>query len=157
MHIAGALVVALLAGGGLSAGLPFSSGFPAGNTFHIPLTDRQKAILRDQGLPEIYEELTPSQKSMILLIEELLENVEDKYGKEMLYENWQPETPDEPGVVSLEFRDPDWSGEVPNATVIRREAGGTVIISDDYESISAEILRQEPMQNPGRALTETAG
>ena len=150
MHIAGALFMALLAGGRLPAGLSFSSGLTDVRTFHIPLTDRQKAILRDQGLPEIYEELTPSQKSMILLIGELLENVEDKYGKKMLYEDWQPESPDEPGVVSLQFRDPDWDENTPNATVTRREFGGTVIISDDYESISADSLTDSREEKNGK-------
>ena len=150
MHIAGALFMALLAGGRLPAGLSFSSGLTDVRTFHIPLTDRQKAILRDQGLPEIYEELTPSQKSMILLIGELLGNVEDKYGKTMLYEDWQPEIPEEPGVVSLQFRDPDWDEETPNATVTRREFGGTVIISDDYESISADSLTDSREEKNGK-------
>ena len=132
MHITGALVLALLTGPFLSAGLSSLSAFLPDTEFHIPLTDRQKEILREQGLPEIYEELTAAQRDMILSIEQLLEKVEDKYGKEMVFESYQPGTEEAPDTVSVQFRDPDWDRSQPNATVTRKEENGIVSFYDEY-------------------------
>ena len=165
MHITVALFLALSAGTGLQAGLSSLSAFLPDTEFHIPLSDRQKAILREQGLPDVYEELTAAQRDMILSVEELLGEVEDKYGKEMLFEGYQPGTAENPDTVSLQFRDPDWGEEYGNAVVTRTEAGGVTSFSDNYELISAgwqtgDFLRdaaQRSAEMAGKGLAAAAG
>lgn len=135
MYTTGALILALLAGLLLPAEPAFLSVFLPHTDFHIPLNDRQRAILRDRGLPEVYEELDAAQRDMILSIEELLEEVEEKYGKTMLFENYRPGTAEKPCTVSLQFRDPDWTDDLRNATVVRTETDGIVSFYDDYVCI----------------------
>lgn len=139
MHITGALFLALSAGLSLQTGLSSLSAFLPDTQFHIPLTDRQKQILREQGLPEVYEELTAGQRDMLLSIEELMDEVEEKYGKQMLFEEYLPGTKDHPDTVSVQFRDPAWGEEYPNAVVTRTETGGILSFSDNYAVISAAL------------------
>ena len=140
MHITGALVLVLLTGSFLSAGLSSLSAFLPETEFHIPLKERQKEILREQGLPEMYEELTAAQRDMIMSVEELLEEVEEKYGKEMIFESYQPGTREDPDTVSVQFRDPDWETGL-YATVTRTQENGIISFSDDYEEPKRERHR----------------
>ena len=163
MHITGALVLALLTGSFLSAGLSSLSVFLPVTEFHIPLKERQKEIVREQGLPEVYDELTAVQRDMIMSIEELLEEVEKKYGKEMIFESYQPGTREDPDTVSVQFRDPDWDrGQY--ATVTRTEEHGVVFFSDDYpgsagnrteKNLLTEAAQDEPISFSSGMIVQT--
>ena len=54
------------------------------------LTDRQKDILKEKGLPTDFNELTYSQQNAIIEIEEMLSYLEDKYDTEFLYGGYTP-------------------------------------------------------------------
>ncbi len=51
-----------------------------GNQSDVLLNERQKEILVARGLPTEYDELTSSQKKVIVAIEEMLVHAENKYG-----------------------------------------------------------------------------
>ncbi len=55
------------------------------STSVVKLTQRQKSILKDEGLATNYEELTYSQKQGIMAIEDMLIYLENKYDKEFKY------------------------------------------------------------------------
>lgn len=54
----------------------------------IELTERQKKILRDEGLPEEYDQLTDSQKNAIVKIERALAYLEETYNDEFEYDGY---------------------------------------------------------------------
>lgn len=64
------------------------------------LTERQKAVLAQQGLPQNYEELSSRQKMSIDDIEEMLQAVETKYGIKFSYVDYTAEYELESGVLS---------------------------------------------------------
>ena len=53
--------------------------------YTVKLTERQKKILRDEGLPEEYDRLTDSQKNAIVKIESALSYLEETYEDEFEY------------------------------------------------------------------------
>ena len=51
----------------------------------VVLNERQKNILKEEGLPTDYEKLTPTQKMAIVSMEEMLQYADEKYGKTFCY------------------------------------------------------------------------
>ncbi len=65
-----------------------SSEEAASKEYTIELTERQKKILRDEGLPEEYDQLTDSQKNAIVKIERVLAYLEETYNDEFEYDGY---------------------------------------------------------------------
>lgn len=101
----------------------------------VVLTERQKEILEQSGLPTEYEELTLRQKSAIVKIEQMLVYLEEKYGKEFVYAGYVPgELMDEEHLQAYPADDP--AGEI--VTVWRdKEGEGEAAFRDDYPCILA--------------------
>lgn len=101
----------------------------------VVLTERQKEILEQGGLPTEYEELTIRQKSAIVKIEKMLVYLEDKYGKEFAYAGYVPgELMDEEHLLAYPADDP----ESQVITVWRNEEDGEEdAFEDDYPCILA--------------------
>ena len=65
-----------------------SSEEAASKKYTIELTERQKKILRDEGLPEECDQLTDSQKNAIVKIERALAYLEETYNDEFEYDRY---------------------------------------------------------------------
>jgi hypothetical protein len=59
----------------------------------VSLSERQKSILEENGLPTEYNELLPSQKAAIVAIEEMLCYVEEKYDTSFSYAGYIAASP----------------------------------------------------------------
>lgn len=59
----------------------------------VSLSERQKSILAENGLPTEYDELLPSQRSAIVAIEEMLCYVEEKYDTTFCYAGYVAASP----------------------------------------------------------------
>lgn len=111
------------------------------------MTERQKKILRENGLPEEYAKLTPRQKTIITDIGEMLMAVEAKYGKEFSYVGYTKET-DESGVLLA--KQIDSKSERDIITVRRSTEGGFV---DSYLEIGMRDIYEIRLQKMVEKLT----
>ncbi len=103
-----------------------------GQEQEIVLTERQKEILRENGLPEDYAALSDLQKSGITAIEHMLTHLEDTYHEEFVYNGYVP-----PGGVDPEYltayRKADPQEKL--ITVYRSYDGSQFIYRDDYQEV----------------------
>ncbi len=94
------------------------------------LNERQKEILRKEGLPTEYEELTLSQKAAIEAIENLLVYLEEKYEDTFSYSGYVAQSTVEEEHLIAECS----QGTV---TVYRRYVDGGWSYEDDYAEVCA--------------------
>lgn len=94
------------------------------------LTERQKKILAEQGLPQDYSQLTARQKMTITDIEQMLQAVESKYGKSFVYITYNAEKELESGVLTAYPE--NGNKQLDAFTVVRDSADGYV---DTYMSV----------------------
>ncbi len=118
------------------------------STSVVELTQRQKSILKDEGLATNYEELTYSQKQGIMAIEDMLIYLENKYNKEFKYLKYI--SPDNIENERERLRACDVGGDpiVDSFDVYRTENGFEdnymlVALRDDYtDYISGLIIKE---------------
>lgn len=100
------------------------------------LSERQKEILQNNGLPTDYDSLTPEQQRSITAIEEMLSYIEDKYGEEFTYSGYV----DEYGVETLTVYPSGEHTDFDMVTVTRKNDYGGYIYEDDYPAV---FLRED--------------
>lgn len=98
---------------------------------NVELNSRQIQILKDQGLPQNYSELSDSQKKAIISIEELLTSIESKYNMEFCYAGYA-----EASVLESERLIAYPAGGImsTDSFSVTRSADGT--ITDEYMNIA---------------------
>ncbi len=102
--------------------------------YTVELTERQKKILRDEGLPEEYDRLTDSQKNAIVKIESALSYLEETYEDEFEYTGYVS------GGLDGEYVTAKISGTLPEkiVTVYISYKNGKYSYFDNYEAKIAE-------------------
>ena len=102
--------------------------------YTVKLTERQKKILRDEGLPEEYDRLTDSQKNAIVKIESALSYLEETYEDEFEYTGYVS------GGLDDEYVTAKISGTLPEkiVTVYISYKNGKYSYFDNYEAKIAE-------------------
>lgn len=108
----------------------------------IILTDRQRQILQEMGLPEDYESLTDSQKSAITIIERALTYLEDFYGEEFLYVGYVAGGLDGQYLTAYAKDDP----ERKPITVDISYEDGEYHYTDDYQLLKASDEYEEALE-----------
>lgn len=113
----------------------------------VVLNDRQKKILRDQGLPEDYSQLTASQKNAIVKIERALTYLEETYKTEFEYEGYVS------GGLDGEYVTASVSGTKPKkvVTVHIFYENGKYMYRDNYE---AKMAEEEYVKEVGEFLKQ---
>ncbi len=107
------------------------SDVPNKNDPEVTLSERQKEILTEQGLPTEYEALAPHQQRAIVAIEEMLSYAEEKYDMAFSYAGYTEKGPME----KEHMRAYPTSGhmEVDSFTITKTENG----YEDDFISVAA--------------------
>lgn len=102
----------------------------------ISLTERQVEILAAEGLPGEYEALTWTQKKAIIAIEEMLQAVEQKYGREFAYAGYAAKQRLEPECL----RAYPVGGDRKKETFIasRKTVNGETVFRDNHLLIASE-------------------
>ena len=112
----------------------------------ISLTERQTEILSAMSLPTEYEALTWTQKKAIVAIEEMLQAVELKYGREFAYAGYTAKGILEP--EQLWAYPVDGNRETETFVVTRKTVDGEVVYRDgswptvDIERVKAEVVER---------------
>lgn len=103
----------------------------------IELTQRQKELLEEAGLPTDYDELTDTQKNAITSIESLLTYLEEKYQEEFCYLSYA-----EAGALEEEHLEayPKSGTRADVVTVYRTYEDGEYHYEDDYGNIGLKLL-----------------
>lgn len=103
----------------------------------LELTERQKALLEEQGLPTEYDKLTDTQKNAIVSVEALLTYLEEKYGEEFCYLSYA-----EAGPLEEEHLEAYPASGAPTdvVTVYRTYEDETYHYEDDYGNIQVTPL-----------------
>lgn len=100
----------------------------------VVLNERQKQILKDNGLSEAYDQLTDSQKDAIVKIERVLCYLEEKYNHQFEYDGYVASGIDGQYVT---VKIPDTQPEKIVTVDISYE-DGKYIYSDNYKELMAE-------------------
>lgn len=111
----------------------------------VTLTERQKNILSENGLPTEYNELTYSQKSAIVAIEEMLCAMETKYGISFEYAGYIPG-----GILEKEqliAYPSTGDSEDDIFTVTRTLENGEYIYKDGYKNLATKSVFNEFILN----------
>ncbi len=98
----------------------------------VVLTERQKEILRENGLPEDYAALNDLQKSAITAIERMLTHLENTYHEEFVYNGYVPSGGVDPEYLTA-YRKDDPQEKI--ITVYRKYDGSRFIYRDDYLAV----------------------
>lgn len=111
-----------------------NTGTGQSEKYTVELTERQKKILRDEGLPEEYDRLTDSQKNAIVKIERVLSYLEETYEDEFEYLGYVS------GGLDGEYVTAKISDTLPEkiVTVYISYKNGEYTYSDNYEAKIAE-------------------
>lgn len=101
------------------------------------LTQRQKELLEEMGLPTDYDKLTDTQKNAITSIEALLAYLEDKYQQEFCYLSYA-----EAGALEEEHLEAYPASGTPAdvVTVYRTYENGEYNYEDDYGKLGVKSL-----------------
>ncbi len=120
---------------------------------NVTLTERQQAILLDQGLPTVYDKLTERQKLSITDIEEMLQAVETKYGTDFVYVNYTAEKELESGILTAY---PAAGNQKRDMFTVERSTDGSFV--DTYMCIAArDVFEEYLMEYVGELIgTENA-
>ena len=119
---------------GCAGKAPDSGASGQSEKYTVELTERQKKILRDEGLPEEYDRLTDSQKNAIVKIERVLSYLEETYEDEFEYLGYVS------GGLDGEYVTAKISDTLPEkiVTVYISYKNGKYSYSDNYETKIAE-------------------
>lgn len=109
----------------------------------IELTQRQKELLEEAGLPTVYDELTDTQKNAVTSIESLLTYLEEKYHEEFCYLSYA-----EAGALEEEHLEayPKSGTRADVVTVYRTYEDGEYHYEDDYGNIGLKLLYESRMR-----------
>ena len=141
---------------GCAGKAPDSGASGQSEKYTVELTERQKKILRDEGLPEEYDRLTDSQKNAIVKIERVLSYLEETYEDEFEYMGYVS------GGLDGEYVTVKISGTLPEkiVTVYISYKNGKYSYSDNYDyldpadfQVYAEIRE---LRDAGESLVERA-
>lgn len=104
----------------------------AGEEAGVELTQRQKDLLEQLGLPTEYDELTDSQKNAVSSIEDMLTYLEDKYEQSFSYLSYAAA-----GVLEEEHLEayPSQGDLKDKVTVYRTYEDGAYQYEDDYRTV----------------------
>lgn len=110
---------------------------------NIELTQRQKELLEEMGLPADYDALTITQKNAIVSIEALLTYLEDKYGETFCYLSYA-----EAGALEEEHLKayPASGSPADVVTVYRSYEDGTYHYKDDYGNLQIRALYENKVK-----------
>jgi len=119
----------------------------------IILTDRQRQILQEMGLPEDYESLTDSQKSAITIIERALTYLEDSYGEEFVYDGYVA------GGLDGQYLSAYAKGDLERKTITVDidYKDGEYHYTDDYQLLKASDEYEEELEQHLRTLMAQDG
>ena len=117
----------------------------------IILSERQKAILAEVGLPTEYEALTRTRKKAIVAIEEMLQNVEQKYGRAFAYAGYIAKGVLEP--EQLWAYPVDGHRETETFVVTRKTVDGEIVYQDTHLLIAAKDKFSQYAQTELKAMT----
>ena len=117
----------------------------------ISLAERQVAILSSVSLPTEYDALTWTQKKAIIAIEEMLQAVERKYGREFVYAGYSAKSILEP--ERLWAFPVDGNQETETFVVTRKKVDGKVVYEDTYLLIAAKELFSRYIETELKAMT----
>ena len=117
----------------------------------IALSERQKAILAEVGLPTEYEALTRTRKKAIVAIEEMLQAVEQKYGCEFAYAGYIAKGVLEP--EQLWAYPVDGHRETETFVVSRKTVDDEVVYQDTHLLIAAKDKFSQYAQTELKAMT----
>lgn len=144
------MCVAILAGCGIrptGSGQPTADGNNAQNVQQrrrpAELTERQKDILEELGLPTDYNDLSPKEKSAIEAIEYMLSYLEGKYGEPFVYAGYV-----EGGGLEQEHLTayPESGSMNDEVTVYRSYEDDGFTCTDNYLNILAAPVYQKAME-----------
>ena len=108
------------------------------------LTERQIAILKENGLPTSYESLTMTQKSAIAAIEDMLCYLEGQYDDHFTYAGYVADSPVErEHLLALSEAYPN-CGQV---TVYRGYENGAFSYRDNYSTLAAKLMYEEALND----------
>ena len=116
----------------------------------VVLNDRQKQILKEEGLPQDYEELQIKQQIAILNIENMLEYIEEKYNKEFVYSTYYSdalymESPymevyaaddEEKRLITIEV-----AGHTEDKKVIYKDDYREIMATEEYQEAIAQLIK----------------
>lgn len=108
------------------------------------LTERQKDILTQEGLPTNYDDLSLLQKSAITAIGDMLDYIENKYSHQFMYLGYVAAGPLEKEHLDVY---PVGKSSRDVVTVYRDYVGGEYVYSDNYPLLEANTLYQEAMES----------
>lgn len=117
----------------------------------ISLTERQTEILSAMSLPTEYEALTWTQKKAIVAIEEMLQAVELKYGREFAYAGYTAKGILEP--EQLWAYPVDGNRETETFVVTRKTVDGEVVYRDTHLLIAAEDMFSQYVETELKTMT----
>ncbi len=104
------------------------------------LNERQRSILREQGLPTEYESLTVIQKSAIEAIEDMLSYLEQKYSISVQYDSYVSSAGGETEHLVA-------SSDAGLITVYRRWENDRFVYEDDYLSLTSVPLYEKALDD----------
>lgn len=108
------------------------------------LTERQRGILAENGLPTSYEELSLMQKSAIAAIEDMLCYLEQQYEDRFTYAGYVADSPvEQEHLLALSEAYPN-CGPV---TVYRSYADGAFSYRDNYSTLAAKLLYEQALND----------
>lgn len=119
----------------------------------IMLTERQKEILQEMGLPEDYAALTDSQKSAITNIERALSYLEDSYGEEFVYDGYAAGGLD--GQYLTAYAKNDAAQKIVTVNISYKN--GEYHYTDDYQLLRATEEYQEALEQQLRSMMNEGG
>lgn len=108
------------------------------------LTERQKQILEEVGLPTDYDALTMKQKSSIQAIEEMLRYLETKYDDSFSYEGYVASSNLEKEHLIVR---PESYPHLGSVTVYRTYESGAFVYLDDYSSLLAKPMYENAVDH----------
>lgn len=107
------------------------------------MTERQKKILSDAGLPQDEAALTDSQRQAVFAIEEMLTYLEDSYGETFLYKGYVPESDADQETLFAVAQNDTYERTV---TVTRFEENGKRVMKDNYQALQLEEEYQKAVE-----------
>ena len=117
----------------------------------IILSERQKAILTEVGLPTEYEALTRTRKKAIVAIEEMLQAVEQKYDRAFAYAGYIAKGVLEP--EQLWAYPVDGHRETETFVVTRKTVDGEIVYQDTHLLIAAKDKFSQYVKTALTAMT----
>lgn len=121
-----------------------TQGTSVPETEEYRLTERQIGILKENGLPTSYEDLSLMQKSAITAIEDMLCYLEGQYDDHFTYAGYVADSPVErEHLLAVSEAYPN-CGQV---TVYRTYENGAFSYQDNYSTLAAKLMYEEALND----------